>query len=405
MRLQSRIGRGVLGLAVGWNFEGEGVGEVEADERFGGNLNLLTACDGVGSGSETAAGSGSDGCAFASAEDASEDGADGCSATDFFGGVFAATLALDAVWVGVDGEFFTAAIDAGELDGEKGTALVVGGLLHGNDAAGDGGALTDDDEAVGDDVGGDGAAEGLALLGGGAVEGLGDANRKGGAWIDGDVTEGWWGWWRWWEFPCGWWRRWGSGDLWGGIVCRWRGGVADDWRRLWFDGLLWLGFRRGRRRQWWRRGCGCGSGCGSLNGEVVDYGLDTWDLRGIGCGEGTSGFAADVAVEGGDAVLDCGLDGLGAEGAVTGDAALESGGQAGVIGGRRGAFAACEAEGEGNGQGGGGHDGAGAGEIFAGVLFAGVHRSPFLAANSSPHEHCKSLNRYSMRGRWPEVLL
>ena len=39
----------------------------------------------------------------------------------------------------------------------------------------------DDDEAVDDDVGGDGAGEGLALLGGGAVEGLGDADGDGGS--------------------------------------------------------------------------------------------------------------------------------------------------------------------------------------------------------------------------------
>ena len=44
-----------------------------------------------------AAGCGSDGCAFASADDAAEDGSDGCSAADFFGGVFAAAFALDAV--------------------------------------------------------------------------------------------------------------------------------------------------------------------------------------------------------------------------------------------------------------------------------------------------------------------
>jgi hypothetical protein len=379
MLLQAWIGRGVLGLAVGWNSEGEGVGEVEADERFGGNLNLLPAGDGVGSGSETAAGSSSDGCAFATTEDASEDGADGCSATDFFGSVGTAALALDAVGIGVDSEFFAAAIDAGELDGEEGAALIVGGLLNGDDAAGDGGALTDDNDAVSDDVGGDGAVEGFALLGGGAVEGLGDANWNGGAGVDRDVTEGGWGWWRGWELARRRWWRLGSGDLRCGIVCRWRRRVADDWRRLGLGRLLWLGFyRRGNRRR--RRG-GCrGSGRGGLNGKVVDYGLDAWDLSGVGCSKGTGGFAADVAVEGGDAILDGGLDGLGAEGAVAGNAALESSVQAGVIGGRRGGFAAREAQGDGkdHGEGGGGHDGAGGGEIFT-----DVHRSPFLAANSS----------------------
>src|ERR1700749_1718170 len=119
MLLQRWVDGWVLGLAAGWNSEREGVGEVEADEGFGGNLNLLTAGDGVGTGSDTAAGSGSDGCAFASAEDAAEDGSDGCAAANFFGGVRATALALDAVGIGVDGELIAAAIDTGELDGEQ----------------------------------------------------------------------------------------------------------------------------------------------------------------------------------------------------------------------------------------------------------------------------------------------
>src|SRR5882757_3755058 len=187
MLLQGRVGCRVFGLAVGWNAEREGVGEVEADEGFGGNLNLLAAGDGVGSGSYTAACSGSDGCAFASAEDAAEDGADGCSATYFFGGVFAAALALDAIGLGVYSDLFTAAIDAGEFDGEQRAAFVVGGLLHGDDAAGDGGAGADDDNAVGDDVRGDSAGEGFTLLRGGAVEGLGNPDGDRGSGGEGDV--------------------------------------------------------------------------------------------------------------------------------------------------------------------------------------------------------------------------
>ncbi len=86
----------------------EGVGEVEADEGLGGDLDLLAASDGVGSCSDATTGCGSDGCALASAEDATEDCADGCSAANFFGGVFAAAVAFDAVGVGGDGELFAA---------------------------------------------------------------------------------------------------------------------------------------------------------------------------------------------------------------------------------------------------------------------------------------------------------
>src|SRR5260370_29204638 len=94
MLLQGRVGGGALGLSIGWNSEGEGVGEVEADKGFGGDLDLFASGDGVGSGTYAAAGSGSDGCAFASAEDAAEDGANGCSAADLLGGGGAAPLAF-----------------------------------------------------------------------------------------------------------------------------------------------------------------------------------------------------------------------------------------------------------------------------------------------------------------------
>ena len=60
MLLQRWIGRWVVGLAAGWNFEGESVGEVEAYEGLGFDLDLFAACDGVDSGSGSAAGSGSE---------------------------------------------------------------------------------------------------------------------------------------------------------------------------------------------------------------------------------------------------------------------------------------------------------------------------------------------------------
>ncbi len=74
----------------GGGADGDGVSEFEADEGLGGDLDLLAAGDGVGSGADSSAGCCSDGCAFASAEDASEDGAYGCSSAYFFGGVLAA---------------------------------------------------------------------------------------------------------------------------------------------------------------------------------------------------------------------------------------------------------------------------------------------------------------------------
>jgi len=106
-------------------------GEVEADERFGGDLNLLAAGDGVGSGSGTAAGSGLRWLRLCHRPMmAAEDGADGCSATDLRGGVGAAALALDAIGFGVDGDLFAVTIDAGEFHGEQGTAFVVGRPLE-----------------------------------------------------------------------------------------------------------------------------------------------------------------------------------------------------------------------------------------------------------------------------------
>ena len=85
-----------------------------------------------------------------------------------------------------------------------------------------------------------------------------------------------------------------------------------------------------------------------MNAKVIDYGLDAWNLRGVCCGEGARGFAADGAVERGDLCLDRGLNGLVAEGAVAGEAALDSGGQTGIIGGSRGrAFASGKTEGNG----------------------------------------------------------
>jgi hypothetical protein len=88
------------------------------------------------------------------------------------------------------------------------------------------------------------------LLGGGAVKGLGNADRNGGAGGNGDVMEGRSGWWRrrrGWKLLR---RRRGDSDL--GISGRrgWERGLADYRCRLGLDGrsLLWL-WRDG----WWRR--------------------------------------------------------------------------------------------------------------------------------------------------------
>ena len=134
------------------------------------------------------------------------------------------------------------AVDAGQFDGEEGAAFVVGGLLNGNDAAGYGGAGTNDDDAVREDVRGDGAGEGLTLLRGGAVEGLSDADGNGGARVEGDVAEGRprrrWRWRR--RFLPGRWWWGGVGYLRGGSFNR--GGLADYRRGPLPDGggLLWF---------------------------------------------------------------------------------------------------------------------------------------------------------------------
>ena len=94
----------------GWTFAVSGgdanrerVGELKADKGFGGDLNLLAASDGVGSGADSTAGSGSDGCSLAAAQDAAEDCPNGCAAANLLCGVFAAALTLDAVGVSGDG--------------------------------------------------------------------------------------------------------------------------------------------------------------------------------------------------------------------------------------------------------------------------------------------------------------
>jgi hypothetical protein len=381
MLLQSGAGGCAVGL-FGGDFERERVGESEANEGFGWNLNLLAARDGVDSGTGTAAGSCTDGCALASSKDAAEDGTDGCSAADLLGGVRAPALALDAIGFGGDGELFAMAVDAGEFDCEQGAAFVVGCLLNGRYAAGDGSALANDDEAVGDDVSGYGSGEEISLLGGGAVEGLGDADGDDSVGCEGDITEGgrWrrrrgWGWklflrWRWWG---------GSGGLGcGGFYRRGRGWGLTDYR-CGFG--CWGGFGlRCDRGGKGRRRCGCGGdrGRGSLNGEVVDHGFYAYDLGGVGSRERASGFAADGTVQGGDLFLDGRLNGLAAEGAIACDSALEGGGEGGIVSGGRWMGALAAGEGKDQGEGADGDDGARDSDFLY-----GVHTSPFVVAKTA----------------------
>ena len=90
----------------------DGVGEPEADDGLRGNLDLLAAGDAVGACAYAAAGCRADGCAFAAAEDAAEDGSDGCAAADLFGGVFAAAFAFLGEGIGCDLDALAVAIDA-----------------------------------------------------------------------------------------------------------------------------------------------------------------------------------------------------------------------------------------------------------------------------------------------------
>ena len=107
-----------------------------------------------------------------------------------------------------------------------------------------------------------------------------------------------------------------------------------------------------------------------LDGQVVDDGSDASYLGSIGCGERAGGFAADVAVEGGDAVLYGGLDGFGAECAVACNAALQCCTEGGVVSRRRGALAAGEGQGQ-RERGDGGY------EAWRGKNTFGVHETPF----------------------------
>jgi hypothetical protein len=83
-----------------------------------------------------------------------------------------------------------------------------------------------------------------------------------------------------------------------------------------------------------------------LDGEVIDDGLDAGNLSSVGCGERAGGFAADLAVESDDSVLDRGLDGFGAEGAISDEAALHGRGESGVVGGWRRALAGGQTQGD-----------------------------------------------------------
>ena len=274
----------------------------------------------------------------------------------------------------------------------------MGGFLDGGDAACDGGALTNDDEVVDDDVCGDGAGEGVALLGGGAIEGLGDADGDGGVRRNGDVTEGRRGggggggggsscWRRWWRGGCGYL----GGRRYGRVLARWTIGAALGFGAgLGVGSLLWRGWRRWRRR---RDGCGSAWRCGSLHGEVVDYGLDAGDLCGVSGGEGTGGFAADGAGEGGDPVLNGGLDGLGAEGAIAGETALQCCGQTGVVGGTAGAELLQPAKLSDDGESADGSEE----RVWRRDERLAYHEIPFRASSETHCEHCKSLNRYPMR--------
>lgn len=356
--LEGGVGGGCCGLAGG--VDDDGVGEPEADEGFGGDLHLLTLGDGLCSGAESTACCCADGCALSSTEDAAEDGADGCTAADFFGGIFAAASTFLAEGVSGYGDAFTFGVDAGEFDGEEGRAFEVGCFVDFADASGDGGSLRDGCDAFNDKVGGKGSGEGFALLGGRAIEGLGDADGDGGSGGDGDVADDGLGGSlrlrRWWGYL----RLWANDGCWLGLVgcclCGWLDGGLGCGRLLfaggWFAMDVALGFW-GLGHGCWRRGLGCG-----LDGEIVDDGADAVDLSGVVGGEGACCFAADVAVEGGDTVLDGGLDGFAGDGGVGGDALLEGGGQGSVVGlggGWRGALAAGEAEADcQSGDGGGG---------------------------------------------------
>lgn len=154
------------------------VGCSEADQGLRGNLDLLSAGDGVGASPETTSGGGPNGGALATAEDAAKDGADSGSTTDLGGCVLAATVAFLAEGFARDGDGLTPTGDGGELDREERVALEVGGLLDGADPAADWRSLRNGDETVDNNVISDGSVEGVTLLRGGAIESLRDADGE-----------------------------------------------------------------------------------------------------------------------------------------------------------------------------------------------------------------------------------
>ncbi len=297
----------IVGTGGGWFRGGDGdrVGEVEADDGFRGDPDLLAAGEALDGGTATSAGSGTDGGTFAASEDSTEDGANGGATTDFFNGVHAAAFACDGVGVGGDGDDGTVTTDGVEFDGEDGASLEVGGVLSLVDDSVDGGADGDGHETVGIDLADDDTGEGGAGLGGLAIEGLGDADGDVGTCGKGDSTD----------------------DGWGRS-----GSIFRGWRERLMVGNLLLLLDGGGTGVSGVAGRGDGGSDGHAgDGEVVDDLFDSGDASGVLRGDGASGVIGYVAGESGDSGLDGDLDGLLADGGIAGEGGLDVLGERGVV--------------------------------------------------------------------------
>jgi hypothetical protein len=166
----------------------DGIGEFEADDTLGRNLNLLAARDGVGACADSASGCCSDGSTFAAAKDSAEDGAYSCSAADLLCGVLAAAFTLFGVRLSGNLDAVAMAIDRREREGEQGATFVVRCIFCLVDAAGDVRALGQNNHAFDDEIGCDGSGEFISGLGGCAIQRLRDADWNCGAGGQRDVV-------------------------------------------------------------------------------------------------------------------------------------------------------------------------------------------------------------------------
>src|SRR5579863_6249805 len=137
---------------------------------FGWNHHLLTARGSVDAYTRSTSGKPTDGRALASAGYGADDGSKRRAAARLFRGVFAASLALLAIGVGLQGEVLPARGKLREFKTEERVPFEVSGFLHVHDPTGDRGPAGNGNHALDADIAGERAMIRLICLSGLAVE-------------------------------------------------------------------------------------------------------------------------------------------------------------------------------------------------------------------------------------------